>query len=376
MHFDLTAEQRAIQELAQKLTQEYITPYAGTWDQTVAFPMHVFKKAANLGLAGLYVDATYGGSQVTRLEGALVFEALAYGCVSTAAYLSVHNMVAGVIQRFGTQTQHQTWLPMLARGETLTSYCLTEPSAGSDAAALCTKAVSSGTDYLVSGEKAFISGAGVSGLYLCMVRTGEPGPKGVSALLIPHDSAGITVGEPEDKMGWRAQPTAALSFDRVRVSQQNRLGAEGAGFGIAMAALDGGRVNIAACALGGAQRCLDLAHTYVQTRRQFGRPLAEFQTIQFKLADMATQLTAARMMVYRAAWLLTQKDPSATIACAMAKQFATDTAMFIADAALQMHGGYGYTRDYPVERFFRDLRVLPIVEGTNEIMRCIIAKQQ
>ncbi|MCA6264021.1 acyl-CoA dehydrogenase family protein, partial [Phenylobacterium sp.] len=345
------------------------------WDEEKVFPVETLRAAAALGFAGLYVREDVGGSGLGRLDAALVFEELSRGDVAVAAYISIHNMVSWMIDRFGSDAQRQRWLPRLATMERLASYCLTEPGAGSDAAALSTRAVREGDDYVLTGAKAFISGAGTSDLYLVMARTGEGGARGVSAFVVEAGAPGLSFGAPERKMGWNAQPTAMVHFDGVRVPAENRIGAEGEGFRFAMAGLDGGRINIAACSLGGAGLALDTARTHLGARRQFGRPLQDFQALQFRLADMATELEAARLMVRRAAHALDAGDPDATLFCAMAKRFATDGGFEVANQALQLHGGYGYLRDYPLERIVRDLRVHQILEGTNEIMRVIISRE-
>lgn len=374
MNFLLNAEQLSIQQLARQFADEHLWPYAKEWDDQEIFPVETMRKAAQLGFSGLFAEESYGGCDLTRFDGALIFEALSTGCVATAAYLSIHNMVVGMIQKFGTAEQQHLWLPKLTDFSWLASYCLTEPGAGSDAASLMTKAVREGDFYVLNGAKAFISGGGVSNLYICMVRTGAPGPKGISAIIVEKDTPGLSFGKLEEKMGWRSQPTTTVMFDNCRVPIANRLGAEGDGFKIAMTGLDGGRINIAACSLGGATRCLELALSYVKERRQFGKALADMQSIQFKLADMATDLDAARLMVYRAAHSLSTKQPDANLHCAMAKRFATDVCFKIVNEALQLHGGYGYIKDYHVERFVRDLRVHQILEGTNEIMKLIISR--
>ena len=374
MDFILTEQQHAIQQLARDFAMAELAPQASAWDATGYFPVEVLRKAASLGLAGLYVDTTYGGAAVSRLEATLVFEALATACVSTAAYLSIHNMVTWLLANYANESQRLAWLPVLCSMDKLASYCLTEPNAGSDAASLQTKAVKSGDHYIVNGAKAFISGGGVSDVYACMVRTSEDKTKGITCLLIEKDTPGLRFGEPEKKLGWCSQPTSMLYFDNCKVPSNNRIGMEGDGFKIALSALDGGRINIAACSLGGAQTCLALAREHVLQRQQFARPLAQQQTIQFKLADMLTELDAAKLMVYRAASAMDQSDQQSTMYSAMAKRFATDVGFKVVDQALQLFGGYGYLKDYPLERFFRDLRVHQILEGTNEIMRVVIAK--
>lgn len=373
--FDLTDDQRAIQEMAQRFTADAITPHAAAWDEAHHFPRDVVKAAADLGFGAIYVSEESGGIGLGRLEAALIMEAMAYGCPSTSAFISIHNMAAWMIDRFGSAELKSRYLSDMVACTRLGSYCLTEPGAGSDAAALKTKAVRDGDDYVVTGSKAFISGGGENEIYVVMVRTGEDGPKGISALVIEKDMAGVSFGAQEKKLGWRSQPTAQVNFDSVRVPVANRIGAEGEGFRIAMAGLDGGRLNIGACSLGGAQRCLDEAIAYTRERKQFGQRIVDFQATQFTLADMETELQAARMLLYVAAAKVTEGAPDKTKFAAMAKRLATDTGMNVVDRALQLHGGYGYLQDYPVERFFRDLRVHRILEGTNEIMRVIIARE-
>ena len=374
MDFTLSEEQRAIQDMARGFAADRLAPFAAEWDETAHFPVDTLRAAAELGLAGIYCGEEQGGSGLTRLDAALVFEALSSACVSTAAFLSIHNMVAWMIDSFGSAEQRARFLPGLMTMETVASYCLTEPGSGSDAASLRTRADRRGDAYVLNGSKAFISGGSASDLYLVMARTGGPGPKGVSAFLVPAGTPGLSFGKLEKKMGWNSQPTAAVVFEDCAIPADNRLGEEGQGFTLAMKGLDGGRVNIGACSLGGASACLAAATDYVGQRRQFDKPIAAFQATQFKLADMATHLEAARLMVYRAAVALDTGDRDATPRCAMAKRFATDICFDICDEALQLHGGYGYIREYPVERFLRDLRVHRILEGTNEIMRVIIAR--
>ncbi|MCA3739360.1 acyl-CoA dehydrogenase family protein [Phenylobacterium sp.] len=375
MDFALNDDQAAIQAAARTFAEAELGPHSARWDEDREFPVETLRAAAALGFAGLYVREEVGGSGLGRLDAALVFEELSRGDVSVAAYISIHNMVSWMIDRFGDDAQRQLWLPRLSTMELLSSYCLTEPGAGSDAASLSTRAVRDGDDYVLTGAKAFISGAGTSDLYLVMARTGEGGARGVSAFVVEAGTPGLSFGAQERKMGWNAQPTAMVHFDGVRVPAENRIGAEGEGFRFAMAGLDGGRINIAACSLGGAGLALDTAREHLSARRQFGRPLADFQALQFRLADMATELEAARLMVRRAAFALDAGDPDATLYCAMAKRFATDGGFEVANQALQLHGGYGYLRDYPLERIVRDLRVHQILEGTNEIMRVIISRE-
>jgi alkylation response protein AidB-like acyl-CoA dehydrogenase len=376
MDFDLTEDQRAFVATARAFARERLLPHAGHWDEERIFPADALREAAALGFATIYVPEALGGSGLSRLDAALIFEELAAADPSTAAFLSIHNMVAWMLARFGTPEQQQRFMPGLLTCATFSSYCLTEPDSGSDAAALRTRAEPDGpAHYLVTGTKAFISGGGRSDLYVTMVRTGAEGPRGISCLLVEKGTPGLSFGRPERKLGWNSQPTSTVIFEAARVPLANRLGAEGQGFRCAMAGLDGGRINIAACSLGGARACLELALAYVRQRRAFGRTLAEFQALQFRLADMATELEAARLMVHRAAVALDRGDADATQRCAMAKRFATDIGLRICDEALQLHGGYGYIKDYQVERYFRDLRVHTILEGTNEIMRVIIARR-
>ncbi|MBQ1540808.1 acyl-CoA dehydrogenase [Caulobacter sp. CCUG 60055] len=375
MNFELTEDQRAIQEAAQAFAAAELAPHSARWDEEKHFPVDVIRKAASLGFAGIYVKEDVGGSALGRLDAALIFEALSYGDVSTAAFISIHNMASWMIDRFGSEELRRKYLPRLTSMELIASYCLTEPGSGSDAAALKTKAVLDGDHYVLNGSKAFISGAGVSDIYVVMVRTGGDGPKGVSAVVVEKGTEGLSFGANERKMGWTSQPTAQVNFDNVRVPVENRIGAEGDGFRFAMMGLDGGRLNIASCSLGGSRLALDTAKAYMETRNQFGRALKEFQALQFKLADMATELEAARLMVYRGADALDRRDPNATKYCAMAKRFATDAGFEVANQALQLHGGYGYLKDYPLERIVRDLRVHQILEGTNEIMRVITARE-
>jgi len=375
MDFSLTEDQRAIEDAARVFAAEELAPHSARWDEERHFPVDVLRKAAGLGFAGLYVAEDVGGSALSRLDASIVFEQLSHGDVATAAFLSIHNMVSWMIDRFGSDDLRHRYLPRLTSMELIASYCLTEPGSGSDAAALATTATRDGDHYVLTGSKAFISGAGVSDVYLVMARTGGAGAKGVSAFVVERDWPGVSFGANEKKMGWNAQPTALVNLDGVRVPEANRLGGEGEGFRFAMAGLDGGRINIASCSLGGAQLALETAQAHLDSRKQFGQALKEFQALQFRLADMATELDAARLMVRRAADALDKKDPKATQYCAMAKRFATDAGFEVANQALQLHGGYGYLRDYPLERIVRDLRVHQILEGTNEIMRVIIARE-
>lgn len=374
MNFDFTDDQRAFIDLAKNFADNELAPHASHWDDTSFFPVETIKKSAALGFAALYCSEEFGGTGLGRLDSALIFKELSRGCISTAAYISIHNMACWMIDTFGSDTQRAKFLPALTSMEHLASYCLTEPSSGSDAAALKTKAVRDGDHYILNGSKAFISGAGVSDIYVVMVRTGEDGPKGISTFIIEKDMAGVGFGALEKKMGWKSQPTALVTFDDVKVPVENRLGEEGEGFTFAMKGLDGGRVNIAACSLGGAASAMEKAVTYMDERQQFGRSLNKFQALQFKASDMATQLEAAELMTYRAAHAIDSNNTHKTKLCAMAKQFATDACFDIANDALQIHGGYGYIHDYDVERIVRDLRVHQILEGTNEIMRLIISR--
>ncbi len=372
--FDLTDEQREIQELARRFTADRITPHAAEWDEKHIFPRETIKAAAELGFASIYVSEESGGINLGRLEAALIMEAMAYGCPSTSAFISIHNMASWMIDRFGAQAVKDKYLPSLVTMDRIASYCLTEPSSGSDAAALKTRAVKDGDHYVVNGTKQFISGGGENEVYVTMVRTGEDGPKGISCLVIEKDMPGVSFGAQEKKLGWHSQPTAALVLEDVRVPAENLVGGEGEGFRIAMMGLDGGRLNIGACSLGGAQRCLDEAVAYTKDRQQFGRPVADFQNTQFMLADMATDLEAARALLYVAAAKVTANAPDKTRFAAMAKRLATDSGSKIVNDALQLHGGYGYLQDYPIERFWRDLRVHSILEGTNQVMRMIVGR--
>ncbi|HEX9491045.1 MAG TPA: isobutyryl-CoA dehydrogenase [Stellaceae bacterium] len=375
MDFQLTEEQRAIQETARDFAERAFKPQAARWDEECIFPVDALRQAASLGFAAIYVGEDIGGAGLKRLDAALIFEELATGCVSTAAYLSIHNMAAWMIDRFGNAQQRRRFLPKLASMEHFSSYCLTEPGAGSDAASLKSRAVRQGEHYVINGAKAFISGGGASDVYVCMLRTGADGARGISCIVVEKGAPGLSFGKKEKKLGWNSQPTTMVMFEDCRVPVANRLGEEGDGFKIAMMGLDGGRLNISACSLGGARACLDAARGYMGERTQFGRKLTEFQALQFKLADMATELDAARLMVWRAASSLDGDDPEATMHCAMAKRFATDAGFRVCNEALQLHGGYGYLKDFPIERHLRDVRVHQILEGTNEIMRVIIARR-
>jgi len=375
MDFELTEDQRAVEDMARRFATEKLAPYAAEWDATEHFPVDVMREAAALGFAGIYIKSDVGGSELSRLDAAIIMEELSAGCTSTAAFISIHNMASWMIDRFASDEQRQRFLPKLVTMEKIASYCLTEPGSGSDAASLKTRAVKDGDHYVLNGSKAFISGGGVSDVYVCMVRTGEDGPKGISCIVVEKGTPGLSFGKKERKMGWNNQPTAQVIFDNCRVPVANRIGAEGEGFRIAMMGLDGGRLNIGACSVGTARAALDEAKAYVTDRKQFGRPIAEFQATQFKLADMATELEASRLMIRNAADALDKRHPRATMLCAMAKRFATDTGSKIANDALQLHGGYGYLKDFPAERHVRDLRVHQILEGTNEIMRVIVARE-
>jgi alkylation response protein AidB-like acyl-CoA dehydrogenase len=372
--FALSDDQIAIREMAQGFAAETLAPDAVRWDEEKHFPIKEMREAAALGMGGVYIGEDVGGSGLSRLDAALIFEALAMGCPTISAYISIHNMAAWMIDRYGSEEQRQRFLPKLCTMEHLASYCLTEPGAGSDAAALRTRARRDGDHYVVDGVKQFISGAGVSDIYVTMVRTGEDGPSGISTLVIEKDTPGLSFGANEKKMGWNAQPTRAVILEGARVPVANRLGPEGIGFKIAMAGLDGGRLNIGACSLGGAEAALQKSLEYAKERKAFGSRIADFQALQFKLADMATDLECARSFLWRAAAALDAKTPDATRLCAMAKRVATDTGFEVANHALQIHGGYGYLADYGIEKIVRDLRVHQILEGTNEVMRMIVAR--
>ncbi len=373
--FSLTEDQLAIQEMAQKFTADAITPHAAEWDEKHVFPRDTIKQAAELGFGGIYVSEESGGIGLGRLESAIIMEAMAYGCPSTSAFISIHNMAAWMIDTFGAQAVKDKYLPDLVPMEKIASYCLTEAGAGSDAASLKTKAVRDGEDYIVNGSKQFISGGGENEIYVTMTRTSDDGAKGVTCLVIEKDMEGVSFGAQEKKLGWHSQPTAQVNFDNVRVPVENRVGDEGEGFRIAMAGLDGGRLNIGACSLGGAQRCLDEAVAYTKERKQFGKAISDFQNTQFTLADMATDLEASRALLYLAAVKVTEGAPDKTKFAAMAKRLATDNGSKIVNDALQLFGGYGYLQDYPIERFWRDLRVHSILEGTNQVMRMIVSRE-
>lgn len=376
MDFQLTEDQVAIQETALSFAKERIAPLAPEWDEKAHFPVDVIRETAALGMAAIYVPEARGGSGLSRLDGALIFEALAYGCPAISSYISIHNMVAWMLGKYGTEDQIRDWMPKLASMEWLSSYCLTEPGAGSDAAALKTFARRDGTDFVLNGTKQFISGAGASDFYFIFARTGAEGPSGISAFVVMKDTPGLSFGANERKMGWNAQPTRQVILEDVRVPASHLVGGvEGQGFRFAMSGLDGGRINIGACSLGAAWSALDKARAYVFERKAFGKPLADFQVLQFKVADMATDLEAARLMIYRAANALDRADPQASMYSAMGKRYATDLGFDICNTALQLHGGYGYLKDYGLEKLVRDLRVHQILEGTNEIMRVVISRK-
>ncbi|MGI4794753.1 MAG: isobutyryl-CoA dehydrogenase [Janthinobacterium lividum] len=372
--FALNEDQLAIQEMARQFAEDRLAPNAIEWDQTKHFPVDVLREAAALGMGGIYCNEDIGGSGLKRLDSAIIFEQLSTGCPSIAAYISIHNMVAGMVDRYGTAAQREKYGALLTSMEWLGSYCLTEPGSGSDAAALSTKAERDGDHYVLNGVKQFISGAGVADLYVIMVRTGQPGPKGISTVLVEKNTPGLSFGTNEKKMGWNAQPTRQVILEDARIPVENLLGVEGQGFAIAMAGLDGGRLNIGACSLGGAQAAIEKSIGYLKDRKAFGGPLLNQQALQFRLADMATELEAARTLLWRAAAALDAKSPRATRLCAMAKRIATDTGFEVANEALQLHGGYGYLAEYGIEKIVRDLRVHQILEGTNEIMRLIVAR--
>jgi len=375
MDFSLSPDQRAIQDVAAAFAADRLAPQSAYWDEHKVFPVEVLREAAGLGFAAIYAAEDVGGSGLGRLDASIIFEALSAGDVAVSAFLSIHNMATWMVDTYGDEALRRRFVPRLASMELIASYCLTEPSAGSDAASLSTSARRDGDAYVLNGSKAFISGGGFSDVYVVMARTGGAGPKGVSTFIVEKDSPGLSFGAQERKMGWNAQPTAQVNFDDCRIPAANLVGAEGQGFNIAMSGLNGGRVNIASCSLGGAAFALETATAYLQARKQFGRPLSDFQALQFKLADMATELEAARLMVRRAAHAIDVSAPDTIKLCAMAKRFATDVAFNVANDALQLHGGYGYLRDFPLERIVRDLRVHQILEGTNEIMRVVVARE-
>lgn len=375
MNFNLTEDQQAFAETARQFAETELAPFAAEWDRTHHFPKEVLQKAGELGFCSLYTPEDAGGLGLSRLDSSIIFEQLAMGCTATTAMLTIHNMATWMIATWGTDTTKNEWCPSLVTGEKLASYCLTEPGSGSDAASLRTSAKKDGDFYVLNGSKMFISGAGSTEVLVVMARTGEAGPKGISAFVVPADAAGVIYGKAEEKMGWNAQPTRLVTFDNVRIPAHNLLGNEGEGFTFAMKGLDGGRINIATCSIGTAQQALNTARNYMLEREQFGKPLAAFQALQFKLADMATELVAARQLVRLAAFKLDTDDAEKTAYCAMAKRFATDIGFQVCDQALQIHGGYGYIKEYPLERHFRDVRVHQILEGTNEIMRLIIGRR-
>lgn len=375
MDFNLNEDQIAFADTARQFAEQELAPNAAKWDQEHIFPKDVIQKAGELGFCSLYTDEAAGGMGLSRLDSAIIFEQLSMGCTATTAMLTIHNMATWMIASWGTETLKNEWCPDLTMGQRLASYCLTEPGAGSDAASLRTSAKKDGEDYVINGSKMFISGAGDTDILVVMCRTGGEGAAGISAIAVPADAEGVIYGKAEEKLGWNAQPTRLITFENVRVPAHNLLGKEGEGFKFAMMGLDGGRINIATCSVGTAQQALNTAMAYMKEREQFGKPIAAFQALQFKLADMATELVAARQMVRLAAFKLDNADPEKTAYCAMAKRFATDVGFQVCDQALQIHGGYGYIKEYPLERHFRDVRVHQILEGTNEIMRVIIARR-
>lgn len=374
MDFKFSEEHLAFRDMAAEFARNKLAPNAAAWDEHSHFPIDILREAASLGMAGIVAAEDIGGANLNRLDSAIIFEQLATGCITTSAYLSIHNMVASLIDRYAAEPLRTTWGPRVTSMDALASYCLTEPESGSDAASLKTRAIKDGDHYILNGAKAFISGGSVSDVYLCMVRTGDDSHQGISCLLIEKDTPGLSFGKLEKKMGWCSQPTCMVYFENCRVPVANLVGDEGMGFKIALNALNGGRVNIAACSLGGATACLRLTQAYLHERKQFGKSLTQMQALRFYFADMLTDFEAARLMVYRAADALDKKEQHAPMYCAMAKRLATDVAFHISDKAMQLHGGYGYLHDYQIERIFRDLRVHQILEGTNEIMREIIAK--
>ncbi len=374
MDFSLSEEQALIQDMARQFSDAELAPHSSKWDEEKYLDRSVFTKAAELGFMGIYTGEEHGGTALSRLDSALVFEQLARGDVSHTAMITIHNMATWMVDRYGDDNVREKFVPRLTAGDLIASYCLTEPGAGSDAASLSTKAVRDGGDYILNGSKSFISGAGWSDVYIVMARTSGDGAKGVSTFVVEKDAPGLSFGAQEKKMGWNAQPTAQVIFEDCRILDENRVGAEGDGFKFAMSGLDGGRVNIGACSLGGAQKALDATLEYTKDRKQFGKAISAFQNTQFMLADMATDLAASRLMIYRAADMVDKKHPEAGAACAMAKRFTTDMCSKIANDALQLHGGYGYLKDYEIEQIVRDLRVHQILEGTNQIMRMIISR--
>ena len=374
MDFQLSEEQTLIQDMARQFAATELAPHSAMWDEEKFLDRAVFETAAELGFMGIYTGEEHGGTALSRLDSAIVFEQLAHGDVSHTAMMTIHNMATWMIDRYGDADLRAKYVPRLTAGELIASYCLTEPGAGSDAASLSTKAVRDGKSYVLNGTKTFISGAGWSDIYLVMARTSDDGARGVSTFVVEKGTAGLSFGPNEKKMGWNAQPTAQVIFEDCRIPSENRVGQEGEGFKFAMSGLDGGRVNIGACSLGGAQKALDLTLEYTKDRKQFGKSISAFQNTQFMLADMATELEASRIMIYRGADMIDKKLPNAGAACAMAKRFATDMCSKIANDALQLHGGYGYLKDYPIEQIVRDLRVHQILEGTNQIMRMIVSR--
>ena len=374
MDFDLSEEQRFFQATARQFAREAMAPCARDWDENETFPVATLREAAALGFAGIYVNDDIGGSALSRLDATIIFEELAQGCTSTAAYISIHNMAAWMIDAYGGEPQREKFLPKLCTMEHFASYCLTEPDAGSDAASLKTRAERAGDHYVLNGSKAFISGGGISDIYVCMVRTGGAGPKGISCIVVEKGTPGLSFGAQEKKLGWKSQPTAMVNFEDCRVPASNLIGNEGDGFKIAMTGLDGGRLNIAACSIGGAQFCLDRTLDYMRERRQFGSRLSDFQALRFRIADYATEIEAARLMLRRAAVAVGNREPGATRLAAMAKRLATDAGFEVVNGCLQLHGGYGYLRDHPIERVLRDVRVHQILEGTNEVMRLIVSR--
>ena len=374
MDFELSEQQRAIRETARDFAGGEMAPFAREWDERLIFPVECMRKAAALGFGGIYVREDVGGSELSRLDAALVFEELAQGCTSTAAYISIHNMAAWMIDAFADDAQRRRWLPELASMKKFAGYCLTEPDVGSDAASLRTRAARDGDHYVLNGAKAFISGAGEADTYVCMARTGGEGPKGISCIVVEKGTPGLSFGAQEKKLGWKSQPTAMVNFENCRVPAENLIGKEGDGFKIAMAGLDGGRLNIAACSIGGAQFCLDRTIEYMRERKQFGSRLSDFQALRFRIADYATELEASRLMVHRAAVAVGAREPGGTRLAAMAKRLATDAGFEVVNGCLQLHGGYGYLRDHPIERVLRDVRVHQILEGTNEVMRLIVSR--
>ncbi|EKO3836903.1 acyl-CoA dehydrogenase family protein [Vibrio harveyi] len=375
MDFELNEDQRMFADTAQQFAAERLAPMAAEWDEKQIFPKDILREAGDLGFLSLYTPEEQGGLGLSRLDASIIFEQLSMGCTSTTAFMTIHNMVTWMVASFATDEVKDTFCPKLITGDFLGSYCLTEPNAGSDAASLTTSATKQGDNYILNGGKTFISGAGDTDVFVVMARTGDAGAKGVSAFVVPADADGINYGRKEPKMGWNSQPTRSVTFDNVSIPASHLLGEEGQGFVFAMKGLDGGRINIATCSVGTAQQALNQAAQYMQERKQFGKSLAQFQALQFKLADMATELVAARQLVRYAASKLDRGDPDATTYCAMAKRFATDVGFQVCDQALQLYGGYGYIKEYPMERYFRDVRVHQILEGTNEIMRLIIARR-